>query len=299
MKVAVIGANGQLGGDLRSAFAAAGDEVLPLGHAAIEISSADSVRAALGPFTPELVINTAALHHVERCENDPEAAFAVNAIGPRNLALYAAGAACALLHFSTDYVFDGRQHVPYTEDALPGPLNVYGTSKLSGEYFVRSIAPRYFVLRVSALYGRHPCRGKGGLNFVELMLKLGTERPEVRVVDDEFVSPTSTAAVARQAVTLSRTASYGLYHATAEGSCSWFEFAQEIFAAARLPAQLLPARPGEFPAKVRRPSYSVLENAALKRLGLNTFSGWRDGVREYVAAREAAAAFAPVGASPG
>lgn len=299
MKVAVIGADGQLGSDLHAAFAAIGDDILPLGHRDVEVSSADSVRAALDPFAPELVINTAALHHVERCENNPDAAFAVNAIGARNLALYATDADCALMHFSTDYVFNGRQSLPYLEEALPGPLNVYGASKLAGEHFVRSIAPRHFVLRVSALYGTHPCRGKGGRNFVELMLKLGTERPEVRVVDDEFVSPTSTAAVARQAVTMSRTAAYGLFHATAEGSCSWFQFAQEIFTTACLPAKLLPARPGEFPAKVRRPSYSVLENAALKRLGLNTFVNWNDGVKEYILARQAAAAVTPVGPAPG
>jgi len=125
------------------------------------------------------------------------------------------------------------------------------------------------VLRVSAIYGLQPCRAKGGLNFVELMLKLSREREELRVVDDEFVTPTPTVQIASQLVALSRSSDYGLYHGTAEGSCSWYEFAGEIFRAAGAKIRLERARPGEFPAKVPRPKYSVLENGALKAIHLN------------------------------
>jgi dTDP-4-dehydrorhamnose reductase len=289
VRVAVIGANGQLGSDICAAFAAQGAEVLPLTHADVEIASEHSVRSVLGTLSPGLVVNTAAMHNVERCEENPAAAFAVNATGACHLARFAAHSRCALLHISTDYVFDGAHREPYVEDDPPMPLNVYGNSKLAGELMVRTIAPRHFVLRVSGLYGRNPCRAKGGLNFVERMLQLAAEREEVRVVDDEFLTPTSTAEVARQVVVLAATSHYALYHATAEGSCSWLEFAREIFRVAGVTTRLEAARPGEFPAKVPRPKYSVLENRALKRQGLNVFRDWRVGLREYLAARTAAA----------
>jgi dTDP-4-dehydrorhamnose reductase len=228
------------------------------------------------------VINTAAMHQVESCESEPDQAFAINALGPRNLALAARDVSTALMHVSTDYVFDGNKACPYDEGDLPRPLSVYGNTKLAGEYFVRSILDRHFVLRTSALYGKSPCRAKGGLNFVQLMLKLAKERDEVRVVDSEVVTPTSTSELARQMVVLSRCEAYGLYHATAEGSCSWFELAREIFAMTCTSVNLKAAGPHEFPAKVPRPNYSVLENRALKLLGLNIFREWQHGLREYL-----------------
>jgi dTDP-4-dehydrorhamnose reductase len=179
-------------------------------------------------------------------------------------------------------VFDGRSNEPYVEEDTPLPLNVYGNSKLAGEHFVRSMSPRHLVLRTAALYGRHRCRAKRGENFVDLMLKLGRERGRVRVVNDEIVSPTSTLELARQIVVLSRCDAYGLYHATGEGSCSWYEFAREIFDLAKTKVSLEIAGPDEFPAKVPRPKYSVLENRGLKRIGLNRFSPWPAALREYL-----------------
>lgn len=287
MKVAIIGANGQLGGDIVQAFAENGDEVCSLTHAEIEVSNIDSVWQALRAARPEVLVNTSAMHHVERCEQDPNTAFGVNALGPRNLAQVTRDLDMLLMHVSTDYVFDGGKRKPYIEGDAPLPLNVYGNTKLAGEYFVRTLNPRHFVLRTSALYGKHPCRGKGGLNFVELMLKLARERGKVRVVDNEVVSPTPTAEVARQIVLLSRSVAYGLYHATAEGSCSWYEFAREIFEATNTRVQLEVAGPDEFPAKVPRPAYSVLENRALKTQALNIFKTWRESVRNYLGIRRA------------
>jgi dTDP-4-dehydrorhamnose reductase len=161
-------------------------------------------------------------------------------------------------------------------------LSVYGNTKLAGEYFVRSTLDRHFLLRTSAIYGKSPCRAKSGLNFIQLMLKLAKERGEVRVVDSEFVTPTPTPDLARQMVALSRSESYGLYHATAEGACSWFEFAREIFTLTNTKVNLKVAGPDEFPAKVPRPKYSVLENHELKRLGLNTFRPWQEGLQDYL-----------------
>jgi dTDP-4-dehydrorhamnose reductase len=189
-----------------------------------------------------------------------------------------------LMHVSTDYVFDGAKGRPYEESDAPNPLSVYGNTKLSGEYFVRSTANKHFVLRTSAIYGRSPCRAKGGLNFIELMMKLATDRGEVHVVDDEVVTPTSTVDLAGQMVALSRCDFYGLYHATAEGSCSWHEFAREIFALTRTKVNLKVAGPNEFPAKVPRPKYSVLENCGLKTHKVNVFRQWQEGLREYLSA---------------
>src|SRR6266852_4315298 len=230
MKVIVIGGNGQLGSDVVRAFADDGDDVRALCHEDVEVSNLDSVAACVRALRPDCIVNTAAMHHVETCEREAQKSFDVNALGARNLALVARDVQATLVHVSTDYVFDGSKHAPYVENDTPLPLNVYGCSKLAGEHFVRTVAPKHFVLRTSAIYGKQPCRAKGGLNFIELMLKLARERGEVRVVDSEFVTPTSTAELARQMVALSRSNFYGLYHATAEGSCSWYEFAKEIFA---------------------------------------------------------------------
>jgi dTDP-4-dehydrorhamnose reductase len=288
MKVAVIGANGQLGTDVVNAFGQKGDDVCPLSHSDIELSGMDSVAACLRGLRPDIVVNTAAMHHVENCEREPEKAFAVNGLGARNLSTVTREIGAVLMHVSTDYVFDGAKGHPYEESDKPNPLNVYGNTKLSGEHFICSTAARYFVLRTSAIYGRSPCRAKGGLNFIELMLKLAKERPSLRVVNDEFVSPTSTPELAKQMVVLSRSDSYGLYHATAEGSCSWYEFAGEIFALASTKVDLQIAGPNEFPAKVPRPKYSVLENCGLKKHGLNVFRPWQEGVHEYLSARASA-----------
>ncbi|HEY2496804.1 MAG TPA: dTDP-4-dehydrorhamnose reductase [Candidatus Angelobacter sp.] len=285
MRVAVIGGDGQLGRDVTSAFSAAGHAVTSLTHQDLEISSLESVHTALAASYPELVVNTAAFHHVEKCEAEPGLAFNINGIGARNLAQVTQETGAALMHISTDYVFDGCKNAPYIEQDATMPLNVYGNTKLSGELFVRTINPRHFVVRVSAIYGHNPCRAKGGLNFVELMLKLSRERKELRVVDDEFVTPTPTIQIAQQLVALSRSSDYGLYHATCEGSCSWYEFAAAIFALTKTDVRLEPARPGEFPAKVPRPKYSVLENFALKSKSLNVFTHWKQGLEDYLARR--------------
>jgi len=288
MKVAVIGASGQLGHDVVRAFAEQGDEVRGLTHGDIELSSLESVAACLQATAAEIVVNTAAMHNVDSCEQQPGKAHEVNAIGSRNLATVTRDMGSALVHVSTDYVFDGSKGAPYVEDDEARPLNAYGRTKLEGEQLVQQTNPKHFVLRTAALYGSHPCRAKGGQNFVDLMLRLARERGRVRVVDNEFTSPTATADVARQIAALSRSDRYGLYHATAEGSCSWFEFAREIFRVADVPVTLEAAGPNEFPAKVPRPAYSVLENRGLKSHQLNLFRPWQDGLQAYLSEKQLA-----------
>lgn len=283
MRVAVIGANGQLGMDVLTEFQSAGDEIAGLMHEDVDICSVHSTRDALGRIQPKIIVNTAAMHHVENCEKEPLRAYEVNALGARILAIVARELDAKLVHVSTDYVFSGSKKAPYLETDAAAPLNVYGNTKLAGEAFLQGTAEKYFILRTSALYGKNPCRAKGGKNFVDLMLKLAGERDELRVVDDEVVSPTCTSELAKQIVILSHTEHYGLYHATAEGSCSWYEFAKTIFELTGTRANLKVAGPNEFPAKVPRPKYSVLENSRLKKLGLNSFRSWSEGLGCYLA----------------
>lgn len=282
MAVAVIGANGQLGTDVVAAFQKIGETTAGLTHADLDISSLEWTRKILGSVRPSIIVNTAAMHHVENCEKEPQRAYEINALGARNLAIAARELEAELVHVSTDYVFDGSKNRPYVESDPAAPLNVYGNTKLAGETFIRETAEKYFIVRTSALYGRNPCRAKGGMNFVDLMLKLADERDELRIVDDEVVSPTSTTELAKQIAELTRGDQYGLYHATAEGSCSWYEFARTIFEITNTNVNLKIAGPNEFPAKVPRPKYSVLENHGLKKLGLNSFASWQVGLTSYL-----------------
>lgn len=282
MRIVVLGANGQLGVDICAALTSAGHEVVGLTHADIEIVDANSVATIFAARRPEAIVNTAAMHHVDRCEEDPAKAFAINGIGIRNVAQAAATIGAYFLHVSTDYVFDGTKQAPYVETDAPKPLNVYGNSKLAGEYFTLTSGGEAAVLRVSGIYGASPCRAKGGLNFVRLMLKLAAERPEIRVVDDEILTPTYTVDIAQQVAMLVNARRPGLFHGTAQGSCSWYEFASTIFSLTGTKANLQKARPGEFPAKVRRPSYSVLDNAALAAAGIDIMPAWSDGLARYL-----------------
>jgi len=281
-RIAIVGANGQLGSDLVAEFERQGHIIVPLNHDRMDIGDAESMRRTLDEVRPQVILNTAAMHNVEASEADPAAAFRVNALGVRNLALAAISLDATLVHYSTDYVFDGAKQAPYTEADAPRPLNVYGNSKLAGEYFVRSLAPRHFVLRVGAIYGHAPCRAKGGRNFVTTMLALGRERPVLRVVDDEIISPTPTAAIACQSAALLETEHYGLYHMASHGHCSWHALAAAVFDLAGIKTDLQVAAPGEFPAKVPRPGYSALENAGLARIGLDLMPDWRDGLKTFL-----------------
>ena len=280
MKVGVIGANGQLGQDIVRAFVENGDLVVKINHDSMDVADPASVNNALNRDNLELVVNTAAMHDLEKCEQDPDAAFRVNAVGARNVALACKDRGVKLVHISTNYVFDGAKRGPYQESDEPLPLNVYGTSKLRGEFFVRTILPEHFVLRVSGLYGHAPCRAKK-MNFVELMLKLGRERQEVRVVDSEILAPTFTLDIARQITRLAATEAYGLYHVAAHGQCSWHRFAQEIFSLAGISTRLTVADPAEFPGKTPRPLNSVLENHGLQQAGLDIMRKWEEGLADY------------------
>lgn len=284
MKVVVIGGEGQLGSDCVEAFTEAGHEVASLGHSRLDIRDAESVQRVMRAERPWFVVNTAAMHNVDACEASPADAYAVNAVGARNLAASAADLGFRLAHVSTDYVFDGARAHPYSESDLPRPLNVYGNSKLAGEHYVLALGDMGAVIRTSGLYGVRPCRAKGGDNFVRLMLRLARDKGEVKVVEDEIATPTYTHDLARQIVTLAASDASGLFHATSQGQVSWYEFAKAIFDLSGVPCAVTPARSADFPKKTPRPSYSVLDNAALRSAGIDIMPGWEDSLRRYLRA---------------
>jgi dTDP-4-dehydrorhamnose reductase len=281
MRIAIIGANGQLAQDLAPALQAAGHDVVGLCHHEIEVSDAASVDKALRAITPEAVINTAAYHKVDEVEENPDHAFAVNATGAANVARVCRQLDAITVFLSTDYVFSGTKGSPYIEFDAVDPVNVYGVSKAAGEMLVRYLCPRHFIVRVSGLYGKAGSSGKGG-NFIETMLRLAREGKAIKVVSDQTLTPTPTVAVAQQIVRLLESDAFGTYHATCQGECSWYDFAAEIFKAAELSPSLSPQTTQESGARAKRPTYSVLENAALKRLGIDIMPDWRDGVSSYV-----------------
>ncbi|HUU36674.1 MAG TPA: dTDP-4-dehydrorhamnose reductase [Candidatus Desulfaltia sp.] len=279
MRIAVIGADGQLGTDLVKTLDK--DEIIPLYFPEFDITEPLKMRIALEGLRPGVVINTAAFHRVDECEDDPEASFRVNAIAVRNLARLARELDFVLVHFSTDYVFDGRKRSPYTEDDPPNPLNVYAVSKLAGEFFVRSLLDRYFIIRTCGLFGEAGSREKG-YNFVDRMIALEREGKVLRVVDDQWVTPTATTELAERVSDLIRTDHYGLFHLTSQGECTWFRFAQEVFALMGKRPRLEPVDSPSFGAKARRPLYSVLENKRVKDFGLKDLSPWDKALEAYL-----------------
>jgi dTDP-4-dehydrorhamnose reductase len=279
MRIALLGSNGQLGRDLQVQLA--GHELFPLTRAELDVTDHERARSILSGMKPQIVLNTTAYHRVDDCESRAELAYNVNALAVLNLARISNDLDAALVHFSTDYVFDGGSRTPYTEDSAALPLSIYGNSKLAGELLVRTMARRYFVIRTCGLYGYAGSSGKGG-NFVETMLSKARNGDPIRVVNDQTLTPTSTLEVARQLPVLLRTTNYGLFHMTCEGSCSWYEFAGAIFELAGVAANLTPITSDVYKAPARRPHYSVLENARLKQLGLNQMHHWRDSLAEYL-----------------
>lgn len=288
MRIALIGSTGQLGSDLLPRLQTAGHEVIPLRHADIEITDAANVATVLEPMRPALVLNTAAYNLVDKAEDEPDAAMSVNAAGPQNLARLCAAQNWRMMHISTDYVFDGATGPafrPWTELDPAIPTGRYALSKWTGEQLVQKECTRSFVVRTCGLFGIAALRGAGKGNFVETMLRLGRERKQLRVVDDQRCTPTSTADLADALVKLIATDGFGLYHATNSGSMTWCEFAQEIFRLAKLDVEVIPISTAEFGAKAERPSYSVLDCSKLASVIGEPLPDWRDAIARYLASR--------------
>jgi dTDP-4-dehydrorhamnose reductase len=284
VRYAVLGAAGQLGRDLCPRLSG---EVVALTRDRADLTKPEALRATLDEVGPDVVVNCAAYNFVDKAESEPPAAFAVNAWGVRDLALWCRDRGRLLVHFSTDYVFglDEARRTPWTEADAPGPVSMYGLSKLAGEYLVRSVCPTHLVLRTCGLYGVWGSGGKGG-NFVETMLRLAREGKPLRVVADQVCTPSSTADVADATVMLLTAGRRGLFHVTNQGACSWHELARTIFELAGVSANLTAITSKEFGAAARRPAYSVLAPAALTAAGLAPPRSWREALAAYLGERE-------------
>lgn len=283
MKTVVLGAPGQLGRDLCPRLAG---EVVPLARADVDLTDAARLREKLDALRPAVVINCAAYNFVDKAEAEPDAAFAVNAWAVRNLAIACRDLGCTLVHFSTDYVFglDAACKTPFAETDAAGPVSVYGLSKLAGEYLVRALCPKHFVVRTCGLYGVWGSGGKGG-NFVETMLRLAGQGKALRVVNDQRCTPSFTADIAEATAALIQTGKFGLYHLTNAGDCTWFEFAREIFRISGVAADLTAITSDQFGAPARRPAYSVLANDKAVSVGVRPLRPWQEAVRAYLGQR--------------
>jgi dTDP-4-dehydrorhamnose reductase len=278
--IAIFGADGQLGMDLQEALSSF--RLKPLTYHDVDVLEITQVEDALGETDPDWVINAAALTNVDWCEENDIKAFQVNALGARHVGEISRRNGARLVQISTDYVFDGKKDAPYGEDDPTGPLNVYGITKLAGENYVRSVQPDHYIVRTSGLYGPFPCWGKGR-NFVETMLMLAAEKDMMHVVVDEILTPTYTKDLAKQVRTLIETSPPpGVYHATNDGECSWYEFASAIFEHSGMSPHLEKTTAAEWKAVAKRPAYSVLENAALRKAGIDTMPHWRDALKRYL-----------------
>lgn len=281
-KAIILGAQGQLGSDITNLFNQHNIQTITPTHTDLDITNLMELKHLLSTQRPDVLINTAAYHQVDLCEENPKIAMAINSTSPAFMARMCNYLKIKFVHFSTDYVFDGEKETPYNELDKPNPLNVYGKTKYHGENAILSENHAALILRVSALYGKHPCRAKNGLNFVELMLKLAKERLVLNVVDDEFVSPTATSNIANILPDLIKQELNGIVHLTSEGACSWHEFASTIFELTNTKVEVNNVDSSFFPAKTPRPKYAVLENTSLKNRGMASLPHWKDALQEYL-----------------
>ena len=275
-KVLITGANGQLGKELVELFTEKGFEVYGFGRDKMDITNQAQVQEVISTLKPNIVLHSAAHTQVDLAESEPEQAFSINAYGTRNVAVAAEAVGAKLVYVSTDYVFDGTNDEPYNEFSPTSPLGVYGKSKLAGEQFVRDLHSKFFIARTSWVYGKH------GANFVKTMLKLGKERKELSVVADQIGCPTYTLDLAHAILELVDTQKYGVYHISNSGSCSWYEFAKEIFNISGITVQVNPCTTADFPRPAARPSYSVFAHTAIYLNNFTKMRSWEDALVDFL-----------------
>jgi dTDP-4-dehydrorhamnose reductase len=269
MRFLITGAGGQLGRALQAALA--NDEITALTRSQLDITRLRDVTEAIAIHRPDIVINAAAYTNVDGAETEREEAYRCNALGPRNLALATSTRKIPLLHFSTDYVFDGSSERPYHEFDQTRPLSVYGKSKLAGEQAVADFNPSHYIVRTAWLYS------SDGKNFPKTMLTL-SERDEVRVVNDQYGSPTYAPHLAAAIVDLIETGSYGIYHLAGNGGASWYELTLKLYQLCGIGTRVRPVATSEFPRPAVRPRYSVLTSIQDPRILLPP---WEDGLAEF------------------
>ncbi|WP_294358648.1 dTDP-4-dehydrorhamnose reductase [uncultured Clostridium sp.] len=276
MKILITGANGQLGRELTQQYKEKGNVELILTDVdTLDITNVNDVYKMVNETRPDVIINCAAHTAVDKCEDDVDNAYKINAVGPKNLAAAMNAIGGEIVQVSTDYVFDGTSEKPYLEFDKPCPASVYGQTKYDGEEFVKSLNPKHYIVRTAWLYG-------DGNNFVKTMIRLGENNPEVKVVNDQFGSPTSTTDLARVIISLVENKNYGIFHATCNGQCSWYDFAKEIFELKGMDVNLLPCTSEEFKSRAKRPKYSVLRNYMLELTTGDITRDWKESLKEYL-----------------
>jgi dTDP-4-dehydrorhamnose reductase len=276
MKVVVTGAAGQLGQDVVKELARKNHEVLAVDRELLDLTIEKDVLSYINEVKPDVILNCAAFTNVDAAEENEDTAYQVNAAGTEYLAKAAKQVGAKLLHISTDYVFDGTAAEPYEVDDVTKPLGAYGRTKLAGEELLQKHVENFFIVRTAWVYGVY------GQNFVKTMLRLGEERGEVGVVHDQVGSPTYTVDLARFIVELMETEKYGIYHATNNGVCSWYEFAVEIFKQAGLKVTVNPLTSDQFPRPAARPHYSVLSKKKIEEQGLTPLRDWKEALTAYL-----------------
>ncbi len=287
-KAVVFGCRGQLGVELVRELAARGYSVQGFDRSAVDITAAPDVERTLAREDPAAVFNAAAYNQVDVAETEPLAAFQANAVAVRNLAMACRQIDAALIHFSTDYVFDGASTRPYVETDTPHPLGAYAVSKLAGELFAQAYLEDPLIIRTSGVFGPGGLKTARG-NFVELMLRLARNGQTVRVVEDHVASPTYAPALAARAIDLYERDERGLFHIGGGAAISWFDYARIIFRVAGLNPELKPTNEREYRTAARRPKYSALSNAKMESAGIEPMPPLEEAVRQYLAARGAGA----------
>jgi dTDP-4-dehydrorhamnose reductase len=285
MNVLITGGEGQLAADLRAVFSEY--RILAVGRESLDLTQPETIARVFATFEPNLVLNTAAYNTVDRAESEPQMALAVNAAGPHLLAAACARQGAGLVHYSTDYVFNGDATEPYREDDSVDPINLYGVSKAAGEMAVRCTLENHLIIRTTGLFGLAGIAGAHG-NFVETMLRLGTTREVTSVVADAVLTPTSTSVLARYTRLLIDSGARGTVHVTNSGQCSWYEFAAAIFRLAGLPGEVRPVASADYPTAARRPRYSVLAHDTIRSLDLSEPEHWHEALTWYLEQRPAA-----------
>lgn len=275
-KILVTGGNGQLGRAINLEYAGEKEvELINTDSNELDITNLEDVLAFCREKKPDVIINCAAHTGVDACESEWDKAYKINAIGPRNLAIAANELGAKIFQVSTDYVFDGSGSTPRTEFDEPSPQSAYGKTKLEGEKFVSSLSQKYFIIRTAWLYG-------DGKNFVKTMLRLSESNDTVRVVADQYGTPTSTKELAKMIHYLEPTENYGLFHGTCEGSCCWADFTEEIFRLAGKTTKVERITTDQYPTPAKRPAYSVLDNYMLRLTTDFVFADWKSAIKEYL-----------------
>lgn len=286
MKIVITGGEGQLAADLLRSLAH--HDPVALGRDRLDITDPAAIESVFAREAPDVVLNTAAFHRVDLCEDEPEQSFLVNAAAPQRLARACARRGALLVHFSTDYVFDGHTSSPYHETDPVNPLSVYGASKAAGEMAIRCTTDRHLIVRTTGVFAVAGVTSRHG-NFVETMLRLADTGEEISVVSDQTLTPTYGHDLAEAVRALVEADARGTVHVTGGGECSWYEFAVEIFRLAGLSPVVRPTLQAERPTPARRPAYSVLAHDTLQAMRLPEPRPWQEGLAEYLHSRNVVA----------